>query len=112
VITAEHRIDFTEEVSIGSRTILGGRNSSIWTHNRRNGEPVTIGDSCYVGSEIRMAPGSSIPSRSIVGLGSVVTSKLDLEGYLIAGVPARPVRPLTDEDRDLLADPTRLDLPE
>lgn len=112
VITAEHRIDFTEEVSIGSRTILGGRNSSIWTHNRRNGEAVTIGDNCYVGSEIRMAPGSSIPSMSIVGIGSVVTTKLDQEGYLIAGVPARPVRPLTDEDRDLIADPTRLDLPE
>jgi acetyltransferase-like isoleucine patch superfamily enzyme len=112
VVTAEHRIDFTDEVSIGSRTILGGRNSSIWTHNRRNGSGVSIGDNCYIGSEIRMAPGSSIPSMSIVGIGSVVTAQLDQEGYLIAGVPARPVRPLTVEDKELITDPTRLDLPE
>ncbi|MFM8392390.1 MAG: hypothetical protein ACKOB4_00520, partial [Acidobacteriota bacterium] len=79
VITAEHRIDFTEKVSIGRQTILGGRNSSIWTHNRRSGEGVQIGDNCYVGSEIRMAPGSAIPSFSIVGLGSVVTSRHDQE---------------------------------
>ena len=112
VITSEHRIDFTDHVSIGKQTILGGRNSSIWTHNRRNGGGVSIGDHCYIGSEIRMAPGSAIPSLSIVGIGAVVTGKIDQEGYLIAGVPARLVRPLNKEDRELIHDPTRLDLPQ
>lgn len=112
VITAEHRIDFTDEVSIGSRTVLGGRNSSIWTHNRRNGAAVQIGNNCYIGSEIRMAPGSSIPSNSIVGIGSVITSSHNEEGHLIAGVPAKPIRLLTAEDLELIKDPTRLDLPE
>ncbi len=111
IVTAEHRIDFTAEVSIGRQSILGGRNSSIWTHNRRHGRGVRIGDYCYVGSEIRMAPGSAIPSRSIVGLGSVVTGALDCEDHLIGGVPARPLRPLDDEDRALIFDPTRRDLP-
>ena len=37
VVTAEHRIDFTDRVSIGRCSIFGGRNSSIWTHNRRTG---------------------------------------------------------------------------
>lgn len=112
VITAEHRIDFTDRVEIGERSILGGRNSSIWTHNRRRGHPVTIGRHCYVGSEIRMAPGSAIPDHSLVGLGAVITKPLTEEYTLIAGVPARSRRPLDDEDRELIFGKTRRDLPD
>ena len=35
VITAGHKIDFTDRVDIGRRAIIGGRNSSLWTHNRQ-----------------------------------------------------------------------------
>jgi len=73
IITAGHKIDFTDRVSIGRRVILGGRNSSLWTHNRQRILPITIGDLVYIGSEIRMAPGSSLPARCIVGIGSVIT---------------------------------------
>src|SRR5215475_8410673 len=62
IITTGHKIDFTDLVTIGRRTIIGGRNSSLWTHNRQETKPITIGELAYVGSEIRMAPGSSIPS--------------------------------------------------
>jgi acetyltransferase-like isoleucine patch superfamily enzyme len=111
VLTAEHRIDFTDRVSIGQGSILGGRNSSIWTHNRRTGGPVTIGDSCYLGSEIRIAPGGVIPDRCIVGLGAVITGELTEVEMLYGGVPARAIRPLTNEDLAFLADKTRPDLP-
>lgn len=112
VITAEHRIDFTDRVSIGRRSILGGRNSSIWTHNRREGRAVEIGDYCYVGSEIRMAPGARIPDCCIVGLGAVVTSRIQEPGFLIVGVPAKPARPLNQEDQELIFGKTRPDLPD
>ena len=112
VITAEHRIDFTGRVSIGRGSILGGRNSSIWTHNRREGRPVTIGDYAYVGSEIRMAPGASVPDYCIVGIGSVVTRPIDEPYSLIAGVPAKRVRELDDDDRELVFGKTRKDLPD
>ncbi|MBK9316899.1 MAG: hypothetical protein IPM55_22035 [Acidobacteria bacterium] len=112
VITAEHRIDFTDRVSIGRRSILGGRNSSIWTHNRREGHPVTIGDYAYVGSEIRMAPGASVPDCCIVGIGAVVTRPIEEPWSLIAGVPAKRVRELDDDDRELVFGKTRKDLPD
>lgn len=112
VVTAEHRIDFTARVSIGRCSILGGRNSSIWTHNRREAWPVEIGDYCYVGSEIRMAPGSGIPDCCVVGLGSVVTRTLTESYSLIAGVPARRQRALDAEDLELIFGKTRPDLPE
>jgi acetyltransferase-like isoleucine patch superfamily enzyme len=112
VITTGHKIDFTDRVEIGRRTIIGGRNSSLWTHNRQRTRPITIGDFAYVGSEIRIAPGGSIPSRSIVGIGSVITGQLKDEGYLIAGVPAKSIKELEAEDKFLIERKTRLDLPD
>ncbi len=112
IVTTGHKIDFTDRVVIGRRSILGGRNSSLWTHNRQRTRPIEIGELAYVGSEIRIAPGGSIPSRCIVGIGSVITSALDGEGHLIAGVPARLIKALSDEDKFLIERKTRLDLPD
>lgn len=112
IVTTGHKIDFTDRVEIGKRTIIGGRNSSIWTHNRQRTMPIMIGSFAYVGSEIRMAPGSKIPSRSIVGMGAVVTSALDDENTLIGGVPAKRIKELSADDRFLIERKTRLDLPD
>lgn len=112
VITDGHRIDFTDRVTIGRRAIIGGRSSSIWTHNRQRTAPVSVGDFAYAGSEIRMTPGSAIPARSIVGVGSVVVDHLDEEDTLIAGVPAKVVKPLSEHDRYLVERKTRSDLPD
>jgi acetyltransferase-like isoleucine patch superfamily enzyme len=112
IVTTGHKIDFTDRVEIGRRVILGGRNSSLWTHNRQRTLPITIGSMVYIGSEIRMAPGSAIPARSIVGIGSVITAQLTEEGKLIAGVPAKTVKELSSEDRFLIERKTRPDLPD
>ena len=112
IVTAGHKIDFTDRVEIGRRVILGGRNSSLWTHNRQRTLPITVGSFAYLGSEIRMAPGSAIPARSIVGIGSVITSNLQDEGKLIAGVPAKVIKDLSKEDEFLIERKTRWDLPD
>jgi acetyltransferase-like isoleucine patch superfamily enzyme len=112
IITTGHKIDFTDRVTIGRRTIIGGRNSSLWTHNRQRTLPISVGDFAYVGSEIRMAPGSSIPSRCIVGIGAVVTTSVNGEGWLIAGVPAKPIKELSADDKFLIERKTRPDLPD
>src|SRR5213079_2866211 len=109
IITSGHKIDFTDRVEIGRRTILGGRNSSLWTHNRQRTRPIKIGSFTYAGSEIRIAPGGSIPTRSIVGIGSVITAPLAEEGKLIAGVPAKIVKELSEEDQFLIERKTRAD---
>jgi acetyltransferase-like isoleucine patch superfamily enzyme len=112
LVTTGHKIDFTDRVEIGRRTILGGRNSSLWTHNRQRTRPIVIGALTYVGSEIRVAPGGIIPSRCIVGIGSVVTGALSGEEQLIAGVPAKTVKGLSEEDKFLIERKTRRDLPD
>jgi acetyltransferase-like isoleucine patch superfamily enzyme len=112
IITTGHKIDFTDRVEIGRRTIIGGRNSSLWTHNRQRTRPIVIGSFTYVGSEIRIAPGGSIPSRCIVGIGSVITGQISGEEQLIAGVPAKAIKELSDEDKFLIERKTRRDLPD
>lgn len=112
IVTTGHKIDFTDRVEIGRRVILGGRNSSLWTHNRQRTMPITIGSKVYIGSEIRMAPGSTIPARSIVGIGSVITAALVEEGKLIAGVPAKTIKDLSNDDQFLIERKTRPDLPD
>jgi acetyltransferase-like isoleucine patch superfamily enzyme len=112
IVTTGHKIDFTDKVEFGRRVILGGRNSSLWTHNRQRTQPITIGDLVYIGSEIRMAPGSSIASRCIVGMGAVITAELVDEGKLIGGVPGKVIKDLTDEDQFLVERKTRPDLPD
>jgi len=112
IITTGHKIDFTDRVEIGRRAIIGGRNSSLWTHNRQRTQPLSVGDFAYVGSEVRLAPGASIPPRCVVGIGSVIVGKIDAEGWLIAGVPAKPVKELDAEDRFLVERKTRPDLPD
>ena len=112
IITTGHKIDFTDRVEIGRRTIIGGRNSSLWTHNRQRTLPLSIGSFSYVGSEIRMAPGSAIPSKCIVGMGSVITGRLTEEERLIAGVPAKSIKELSAEDKFLIERKTRRDLPD
>lgn len=112
VITNEHRLDFTDRIEVGKFTVIGGRNSSFWTHNRQATRPIRIGSFAYIGSEVRFAPGAAIPSWSILGLGSVVTASLEDEGCLIAGVPAKIIRLLSDEDLLLIARKTRKDIPD
>ena len=112
MIAASHKIDFTDRVEFGKRVILGGRNSSVWTHNRQKTLPVEIGDYSYIGSEIRIAPGGSIPPKCIVGIGSVITKKFTKEYWLIAGVPAAEVKELDEDGRFLTERKTRNDLPD
>jgi len=112
VVVSGHRIDFTDQVTIGRNVIVGGRNSSLWTHNRQQTEPIAIGDFCYLGSEVRLAPGARLAERSILGLGSVLAGAIDTPGSLVGGVPARIIRPLTAEDDALVHRKARRDAPD
>lgn len=112
MIAASHKIDFTDRVEFGKCVILGGRNSSVWTHNRQMTKPVVVGERTYLGSEIRIAPGSEIASRCIVGMGAVISGKFESEYKLIGGVPAKEIKDLDDDGRFLTERKTRNDLPD
>jgi acetyltransferase-like isoleucine patch superfamily enzyme len=111
IVVSGHRVDFTDRVTIGRNVILGGRNSSLWTHNRQRTAPISLGDFCYLGSEVRLAPGAGLPRECILALGSVLADAIPTPRSLVGGVPARVLRPLGEEDLAHLHRPTRDDIP-
>lgn len=61
-------------------------------------EPITIGDNVWLGGGAIVCPGVTIGADTVVGAGAVVTKDLP-EGVVAAGVPARVIREIGDEDR-------------
>ena len=77
-----------ERVTVGHQAILHG---------------CTIGNDCLIGMGARILNGAVIEPECIVGAGTLVTEdKHFSSGSLIVGVPARMVRALTQEERQML----------
>jgi carbonic anhydrase/acetyltransferase-like protein (isoleucine patch superfamily) len=63
----------------------------------------TIGDDCLIGMGARILNGAVIEPECIVGACALITEgKRFASGSLIVGSPARVVRELTDEERQML----------
>ena len=110
-VVSGHRIDFTDRVRLGRNVLVAGRNSSLWTHNRQETRPIEIDDFCYLGSEVRIAPGARLGAESILGMGAVLTGAAE-GGKLHGGVPARAIRELKEEERSRLHRKHRKDIPD
>jgi carbonic anhydrase/acetyltransferase-like protein (isoleucine patch superfamily) len=60
----------------------------------------TIADDCLIGMGARILNGARLAPECLVGAGALITKGREFEsGSLIVGVPARAVRPLTDEEK-------------
>lgn len=62
------------------------------------GQPITVGDSVWIGGNTVVLPGVTIGSGSVIAAGSVVTKDIP-GGVIAAGSPCKVLRPLTDADR-------------
>lgn len=96
-IINDHFIDVSADVTLGNNTWLAGLGSQIWTHgslNTKTGKDlsVSIGDDVYVSSGVLIAPGVSIASVNVIGLGSVVSASLLKDRSIIAGNPAKVIK--------------------
>lgn len=63
--------------------------------------PITVGDDVWIGGNTVVLPGVSIGSGSVIGAGSVVVSDIP-SGVVAFGNPCRPVRKITERDREKL----------
>ena len=60
----------------------------------------TIADDCLIGMGARILNGAVLGPECLVGAGALITEGKQFEGgSLIVGVPARVIRPLTDEEK-------------
>lgn len=64
----------------------------------------TIGDFCLIGMGAIILDDAKIGAYSLVAAGAVVTMGMEIpEGSMVAGVPAKVIRPLRDDERTFLA---------
>ena len=118
VVTSGHWLDFSAGLGIGDHSMIGGRNSTFWTHHRQWGRPISVGCYCCLGSEVRVAPGTVVPPLCIVALGSVLSGQrrggpvFGPPRSLIGGNPAAVVRTLRERELFLVTRKTRNDIPD
>ncbi len=72
----------------------------------------SMGDGCVVGEGAAVLDGATVGDGAVVAGDSVVTPRKALPGgWLYAGAPARPVRPVPRDERAALAQSLRADRP-
>lgn len=102
-ITNRHLIDCTERVEIGAYATVAGFQSQFLTHsidlehNRQHARPIEIGTRCFVGTQCVVLGGAVLPARSVLGAKALLNKSHEQEGFLYAGVPAVPVKPLPQD---------------
>ena len=101
-------------VSIGDHTVISA-GVHIYTHDTvrralsggrapREDAPVTIGERCYIGSQVVIARGVTIGAGSVIGAGAFVNQDIP-PGRIAAGVPCRLIGRVevgADGDVDLI----------
>lgn len=102
-ISSRHLIDCTARVRIGAFATIGGYRSQLITHsidlaaNRQSAEPIEIGEYCFVGTNCVLLGGSSLPHHSVLGAQSLLNKKWEEPYRLYGGVPAKPLKELSQE---------------
>lgn len=93
----------TDRISIGSGTRVGEYASIRDQHHAFDdlslpiheqgfyGAPVVIGKNCWIGRGVIIMAGVTLGDGCVVGANSVVTKSFGTN-YIIAGVPAKPIR--------------------
>jgi hypothetical protein len=102
-ISSRHLIDCTARVRIGAFANVAGFRSQLITHSidleagRQSAEPIEIGEYCFVGTNCVLLGGSSLPHHSVLGAQSLLNKKWDEPYRLYGGVPAKPLKELSQE---------------
>jgi maltose O-acetyltransferase len=86
-----------DNVRFGPQAMLIGGTHEIGDSPMRSGavlsQRISIGEGCWVGARVTITAGVTIGKGSVVSAGAVVHRSMPPD-YVIAGNPARPIRPL------------------
>ncbi|MRX10986.1 hypothetical protein GJ697_24490 [Pseudoduganella sp. FT25W] len=99
LINESHLFDVLGEIRIGDGSWVAGFASQFLTHGAGTmNRDIAIGDQCFLGSAVRFAPGAGVGNRVVVGMGSVVTKRIEQDGAVVGGVPAKIIKERQDND--------------
>ena len=94
-ITKNHHIDCTSTITIGDFVTIAGYNSQLLTHsinileNRQDSSPITIGNYCFISTNVVILGGAHLPSYSVLGAKAMLNKKMNQEYCLYGGIPAK-----------------------
>jgi acetyltransferase-like isoleucine patch superfamily enzyme len=94
-VLLEDQVTLAERVVVLTHMNVGYADHPLQVHFPPVAKPVLIRTGTFVGAHTTVLPGVSIGPRAFVAAGSVVVCDVP-EGTLVAGVPARPVRNVSD----------------
>jgi acetyltransferase-like isoleucine patch superfamily enzyme len=92
-VRLERQVTFAERVLVLTHTNVGYADHPLQLHFPALAAPVVVESGAFVGANVTVLPGVRIGSRSFVAAGSVVTADVPPR-TLVAGIPARAVRPI------------------
>lgn len=107
-INAPVYFDCSARISVGAGVSIGHHCVIITTGHRIGGaefraadrqvRPVAIGAGAWIGACVTILPGVTIGEGAVVAAGAVVSRDVE-PNTLVGGVPAKPIRQLTDWGR-------------
>jgi acetyltransferase-like isoleucine patch superfamily enzyme len=98
LVLHKHFIDIYGRFEVGDGSWIAGHGSQFWTHGiSAMDRDIVIGKGNYIGTGVKFAPGARIGNSNVVGLGSVVSGKIDADQSLISGFPAKVIRSIADD---------------
>lgn len=96
-IDGRNGIRFGKNVWVGPRaSIISMNHDQNDFHSYISGEPVEIGDNCWLAANSVVLAEVKLGPHTIVAAGSVVTKSFEEGNQVLAGVPARVVKKLDD----------------
>ena len=104
-ITKHHHIDCTNLIDIGQFSTIAGYYSQLLTHSidivesRQDSAPIYIGDYTFVGTNVVILGGASLPSYSVLGAKSLLNKQYTEEWMLYGGVPAKAIQHLSKDTK-------------
>ncbi|MFB2726379.1 hypothetical protein ACE02H_02790 [Shewanella mangrovisoli] len=92
VINAGGKIVVGNEVMFGiGAVVVSGNHTSVngsYRFGPMDRQEITIGNGSWIGANVTLLAGSSVPNSSLVAANAVVTKQLEIEG-VYGGVPAK-----------------------
>jgi maltose O-acetyltransferase len=95
------RIEIGADCRVGMGVMLVTSEHALGPHERRGGEvtgsALRIGDGCWIGARAVLLPGATVGDGCVIAAGALVRGDCEPD-TLYAGVPARAVRRLDEEE--------------
>lgn len=96
-------------MTIGDRVLLGPHvtlttaghplDAAVRRTGAQYSAPITIGDDCWLGDNVTVLPGVTIGEGSVIASGALVNRDVPPRS-LVAGVPGRILREITEDERE------------